>query len=283
MSSLMSALEGRVHPLKVAKMSDYELDQHFSKRFLDEMENEFQTGDLILCRGTESFSVMIRRGTMSTWSHAAIIVVDPSPAIREAYKIDRFWEEDQKERVFIFESDTETQDKRTGGGTQLFPFRRWMKCCIEEYSPQYLVVWRKLKRPSHQLTIHDHELFSDWEKYMLSMCKRSYEHSRAQLVKSALHRNKDEDLSTIFCSELVAASFKHMGLLPPDTNSNNFVPRDFTSNERIDGKDIKLLRDFSLENEVRLRLRPSDGVEFFLGSSIEDINAKATTSNSTKR
>jgi hypothetical protein len=263
----MDYLKGRIQPLKVDKMKDDELDTHFNRKYLDEVEPHFQTGDIILCRGTESFSQLIRKGTMSTWSHAAMIVVDPSPEVREIYKIDRFHEEDLKEKIFIFESDTDTQDKRVGGGTQMFPFRRWMEGCVKEYTENYLVVWRSLKRPTHVHGKKDHEVFMDWDKFLISMAKRSYEHSRSQLAFSALHTNKAEDLSTVFCSELVAAAYKHMGLFPADTNSNNFVPRDFTSDERIDGKDLKLLNDYLLDREVRLRLRKSDGTDFFLGST----------------
>jgi len=260
-------------PLKISQMKDDELDKYYNRKYWDEIEKEFTTGDVILCRGTESFSQLIRRGTMSTWSHAAIVVVDPPQEIREAYKIEATYEKDLQERVFIFESDTETQDKRTGGGTQLFPLRRWMECCVKDYTDNYLVVWRKLKRPDHLHGKADLEVFPAFHKFMLEMCKRSYEHSRCQLMFSAIHTNKKEDLSTIFCSELVAASFKNMGLFEPETNSNNFVPRDFTSEERLDGKDIKLLNGWRLEKETRFRFRPSDGTELFLGVPLNTMQS----------
>jgi len=260
----MDIFHGRVQPLKVSKMKEPDLDSHFNRKFFDEVEAQFQTGDIILCRGIESFSQLIRRGTMSTWSHAALIVVDPSPEVRDVYKIEGpFFDSDLKEKVFIFESDTETQDKRAGGGTQMFPLRRWIQNCMKE-SEDYLIVWRSLRRPELVKGKKDNELWIDWDKFLLSMAKRPYEHSRAQLAFSALHHNKAEDLTTIFCSELVAAAYKHMGLFAAETNSNNFVPRDFTSDERLDGKDILLLKDYALEKEVRLRLRKSDGTDFFL-------------------
>jgi hypothetical protein len=255
---LKGQVGNRVNTFKVWKMKDEDLDRHFEKKYLEDIESHFQTGDIILSRGTEAFSLLIRKGTMSTWSHAAMIVVDPSPEVREVYKIDQYHEEDLKERVFIFESDTETQDKRAGGGTQLFPFRRWLQCCVKEYTDNYLVVWRSLRRPEHHHGKKDHEVFVDWDKFLISMAKRSYESSRCQLVFSALHSNKAEDLSTVFCSELVAASLKHMGLLAPDTNSNNFVPRDFTSDQRIDGRDITLLNGFTFTKEIRIRFKPKD-------------------------
>jgi len=236
-------------------MTDEQLDARFLKKYLDEIEDLMQTGDIILSRGTEAFSLLIRKGTMSTWSHAAIIVRDPPPEIRKIFQLDTN-EEDLKEHVFIFESDTETQDKRQGGGTQLFPFKRWMKSCIPEYGDSYLVVWRRLVRPDDYHVKTDLETFPKLYEWLTSMYGRSYESSRKELVRSALHRNKDEDLTTIFCSELVAATMKSMGLLPETTNSNNFVPRDFTSDQRLDGADLAVLRGFRFEREVRIRLKP---------------------------
>jgi len=245
------------------------------KKFFDEIEENFQTGDIILSRGTEAFSKLIRKGTMSTWSHAALIIRNPSPNVRKIYKIDQN-EEDIKEKVFIFESDTETQDKRQGGGTQLFPFRRWMKNCIAEYGDSYLVVWRSLKRPETMKLALDLDLFPSIDEWLISMYGIGYERSRAQLVKSALHRNKDEDLTTIFCSELVAATLKNIGILHPEASSNNFVPRDFTSDQRLDGKDIVLYREgFQFDKEVRIRFRvsPEDPSTLFVDpSSVKTLN-----------
>jgi len=140
----------------------------------------------------------------------------------------------------------------------------------------YLVVWRRLKRPDTFKGKSDLECFPAFHKFMIEMCKRSYEHSRVQLMFSAIHTNKKEDLSTIFCSELVAASYKNMGLFVPETNSNNFVPRDFTSDERLDGKDIKLNNGYCLEREIRFRFRPSDGTELFLGVPLHTLQATKT-------
>jgi len=268
--NLKHKVKGRLQPIKVWKMSDEQLDAKFSKKFFDEVEDQFQTGDVILSRGTEAFSMLIRKGTMSTWSHAAMIVRDPSPLVRKTYKIDQS-EEDLKEKVFIFESDTETQDKRQGGGTQLFPFRRWMKCCVAEYGDTYLVVWRKLNRPEQLALARDLEVFPTIDDWLIKMYGIGYEHSRAQLVKSAIHKNKDEDLTTIFCSELVAATLKHFGLLHPESNSNNFVPRDFTSDQRLDGKDLVLHREgFQYSKEMRIKFRVTANE----GTVIESVNVQ---------
>ena len=48
-----------------------------------------------------------------------------------------------------------------------------------------------------------------------------------QLVRAAYGGNETEDLSSLFCSQLIAAAYQRLGLLPQDTLSNNFVPSDF--------------------------------------------------------
>ncbi len=49
------------------------------------------------------------------------------------------------------------------------------------------------------------------------------------LIQSMRKGNKHEDLSTIFCSELVAAAYMCMGWLGDHTASSNFVPADFST------------------------------------------------------
>ena len=74
--------------------------------------------------------------------------------------------------------------------------------------------------------------------------ERPYEKNKLELARSALDfqedfltflKNKEEDLSSLFCSELVAAAFQCMGLLEADSNSekyktsSEYTPEDFSS------------------------------------------------------
>eukprot|EP00735_Rhodelphis_limneticus_P011010 TRINITY_DN4057_c0_g1::TRINITY_DN4057_c0_g1_i1::g.11841::m.11841 TRINITY_DN4057_c0_g1::TRINITY_DN4057_c0_g1_i1::g.11841 ORF type:complete len:297 (+),score=28.08,DUF830/PF05708.7/1.3e-07,DUF830/PF05708.7/0.36,Ribosomal_L36e/PF01158.13/0.26,Ribosomal_L36e/PF01158.13/5.2e+03,TFIIE-A_C-term/PF11521.3/8.3e+03,TFIIE-A_C-term/PF11521.3/0.36 TRINITY_DN4057_c0_g1_i1:242-1132(+) len=45
--------------------------------------------------------------------------------------------------------------------------------------------------------------------------------------KDILGTNKEEDLSSVFCSELVAAAYQRLGLLPHFPRSNEYLPTDF--------------------------------------------------------
>jgi len=70
------------------------------------------------------------------------------------------------------------------------------------------------------------------------------------IMKALLHTNQESDLSKLFCSELVAASFKEMGFLPKDAVSSNFVPGDFAKSN------FKLI-NATLSTIIKVH-RPSD-------------------------
>ena len=88
------------------------------------------------------------------------------------------------------------------------------------------------------------EMTKNLLKFKKELGERPYEKSKLELIRSALDfqedfltflKNEEEDLSSLFCSELVAAAYQRMGLLEADTNSdkyktsNEYTPDDFTS------------------------------------------------------
>lgn len=82
------------------------------------------------------------------------------------------------------------------------------------------------------------ELYTELLKIRKEQQGKPYEKNNVELVLSALDfqeeylsflRNTKEDLSSLFCSELVALVYKKMGLLETDKLSNEFTPDDFSS------------------------------------------------------
>lgn len=96
--------------------------------------------------------------------------------------------------------------------------------------------------------------------------ERPYEKNKLQLIRSALDfhqdyftflKNEEEDLSSLFCSELVGAAYQRMGLLEFNKNSSNYktsneyTPDDFTSR-----RDEKLRLQFGkLEKEIYIEMK----------------------------
>ena len=104
------------------------------------------------------------------------------------------------------------------------------------------------------------QMYKDLLKFRTEVQGRPYEKSDLELARSALDfqedylsflRNTHEDLSSLFCSELVAEAYKRMGILNTEKLSNEFTPDDFSS-----ARDSKLTLNFGkLEPEVYIELK----------------------------
>lgn len=81
------------------------------------------------------------------------------------------------------------------------------------------------------------EMYEGLLKFRKEVQGRPYEKHKTELILSAFDfqeeylsflRNTKEDLSSLFCSELVAEAYKRMGLLTGKL-SNEYTPDDFSS------------------------------------------------------
>lgn len=104
------------------------------------------------------------------------------------------------------------------------------------------------------------EMYKGLLRFRQQVQGRPYEKSDLELIRSGLDfdekylsflKNTEEDLSSLFCSELVAEAYKCMGLLDRKKLSNDFTPDDFSSS-----RDSKLTLQFGkLEPEVYIDLK----------------------------
>ena len=87
---------------------------------------------------------------------------------------------------------------------------------------------------------------------------RPYEKNKLDLILSSMKfieealpflKNRKEDLSSLFCSELVAAALQRMGILETSRVSHSYTPDDFSSN-----RELALLKG-SLSKEIYIDLR----------------------------
>ncbi len=91
---------------------------------------------------------------------------------------------------------------------------------------------------------------------------KQYEESVATLIRAKFKANHEESLSSLFCSELVAAAFQELDVLGRDVISSNFSPKDFAQDR------FPLLRG-RLDAAKRHALRPS-----IVDHDIDDVDAK---------
>ena len=81
---------------------------------------------------------------------------------------------------------------------------------------------------------------------------KSYEKSTKQLLLSTYDGpfgQNEEDISSYFCSELVAETFKLLGILKRDIISSEYVPKDFASTST---QELRLQQGYLLTREYKV-------------------------------
>ena len=192
------------------------------------LEQSVQTGDLILFSSKHAASHVTKCFTASTWDHCGL-VVKLSP-----------------KHVFILEY---------AGGVYLYPLftRLYSYYAIQGRE----ICIRRLKTPGPRIEMQAQ--VEGFVKSVLGDSPPSIEEMVMAVLKqgpalntflSKLRGNSSEvedDLSSLFCSKLVAAVYKHVGLIQRDRAAGDFLPKHFS--QEFDGY-IDLQGGASLSNEV---------------------------------
>ncbi len=177
-------------------------------RAYDTARKKTQTGDLILFAGKGGISSTIKWFSGSKWSHVGMAVVLPGCDV-----------------VLLWESTmiSDLKEFDTGKlvkGVRLVVLSEAVQKYEGEIAIRHLTVNRTPK------------MLDDLWKFRDLVRNRPYEESALELIRAAYDGPfgaNVEDLSSIFCSELVAESYQVMGLLSEDVPSNEYTPGDFSS------------------------------------------------------
>ena len=183
----------------------------------DDLRRSLKTGDIVLFAGSNWISRLIKFGTRGRWSHIGMVIKIPD------YNI-----------VLLWESTTlsKTKDIISGKarkGVQLVPLRDRLSTYRGE------VAVRCLTGP---INIED---LCKLHTMRNEVRGRPYEQSKLQLLLAASKRfcGFGEDLSSLFCSELVAEAYQRMGLLREDIPSNSYDPNSFAETGRFNASMLK--------------------------------------------
>lgn len=173
------------------------------KIYNDSLRAKLKTGDLVLFSGKGGISAGIKWATLSRWSHVGMIVVLPE------YDFVTVWESTTLSSLV----DLDTKIPRKG--VQLVP----LSSRIEGYDGEVAV--RQLEGVSF-----DNDDNKNLMQLRRELAGREYEQNKIELIKAAydgpLGRNS-EDLTSLFCSELVAEAYQRLGLLSEDKRSSEYT------------------------------------------------------------
>ncbi|MDG4552265.1 MAG: YiiX/YebB-like N1pC/P60 family cysteine hydrolase [Candidatus Contendobacter sp.] len=197
------------------------------KLYNESMRAKLKTGDVVLFSGKGGVSAGIKWATLSRWSHVGMIVFLPE------YDFVTVWESTTLSS--IVDLDTKVPRK----GVQLVP----LSSRIEGYDGEIAV------RQLDGVTF-DSDDIKRLMQLRRELAGREYEQDKIELIRAAydgpLGRNS-EDLTSLFCSELVAEAYQRLGLLSEEKPSNEYTPADFSEK-----KVLKLLKG-SLGKEIFLK------------------------------
>jgi hypothetical protein len=178
-----------------------------------------KTGDIILHSGAGHFARAIQFSSKSIWSHAAMIIRDPSPAVREKYNLS------DHHHVFVLESETtgNTFDKRKGGGVQLSDYEKWIKWYSE--MKIHLTVIRHINDSAISINKTQEEMYPHLTEWILSIHNLGYETSKKELVKSVLAGNSQSNHDSFFLFGSGGSNTEKDGYSPFQLNIEQFCPR----------------------------------------------------------
>ena len=171
------------------------------------IRSKLQTGDLVLFSGKGGLSTGIKWFTESQWSHLGMVVRPPD------FDVVLMWEASPI---------TDIRDIETGKvhkGVRLVALSERLQSYEGEISIRRLIVKRA---PA---------MLKELSRLRWELKGRPFETDLIELLKSAWEGpfgQNETDLSSLFCSELVAEAYQHMGLLSRRKPSNEYTPRDFS-------------------------------------------------------
>jgi len=175
---------------------------------LKEITGLVTTGDIVLFSGRGFISRLLQFCQWSRWSHVGMVVRLPQfhhPLLWEATSLD-------------FKGDV-LLDKPVKG-VRLVELGGAISSCSGRVTIRHL----------HGINFNDmqHLALADLQQKLSGL---PYERSKRQLFKAWFDwfgRRNTEDLTSVFCSELVAEAYQTLGLLDETKPSNEYVPADFS-------------------------------------------------------
>ncbi len=193
------------------------------------IRNNLKTGDLVFFSGQGLVSGMIKWFTKSSYSHVGMVVVD-----------------DKWDMVLLWESTTLSKIKTIHGVEKQGVAIRPLSEVIENYNGEVAV--RHLIQP---LTDIQEDTIVRLRK---SFKGRNYEENKLELFKSAydfIGGHNEEDLSSLFCSELIAEAYQRMGFLSEHKPSNEYTPADLAELLILEGgQSLTELIDIVKEKQI---------------------------------
>lgn len=152
-------------------------------------------GDLVLVHNTRLITHTVHISTRSQWDHVAMII-----------------KTNAHDELLLFEA--------TMDGVEAY----LLNTALKFYRQNAKVA---IRRANVERTEEFNRTLFD---FVDEVNGRPYKNDWIQLVRAAYNANEEDDLTSLFCSQLIAAAYQRLGMISMDVRSNNFLPSDFANN-----------------------------------------------------
>ena len=226
------------HPGFFGKLRSFDPSAYETTGFFDTVD-QLSEGDLVLFR-TRRFTSRLQRFFVDSggFDHIGIVVVydecDPAVCCPAELK-------EARRRAGVRAWHTLEADS---SGVSLY---RFTPTCLGAYKGVVCVRHLsldpdKFPRPALSKVLRE---------FVTEMHGRPYETNMLQMLRAGgfFGVNEADDLSSVFCSELVAAAYIRLGLLAPDRPSNAYIPGDFCSKNAGSRRSARLVPGAALSRE----------------------------------
>eukprot|EP01017_Pseudomicrothorax_dubius_P016314 TRINITY_DN1850_c0_g1_i8.p1 TRINITY_DN1850_c0_g1~~TRINITY_DN1850_c0_g1_i8.p1 ORF type:complete len:269 (-),score=51.52 TRINITY_DN1850_c0_g1_i8:111-917(-) len=178
----------------------------FEHMHVDQLMREIQSGDILLFTMKDFGPNIQRFVTRSKYDHVAMLLKDETKR--------------EDEQVIVFEATS----SEGVGFTKLKDFitNKW-----------YLLATRMVVRRLY--CNRDNKFYERLENFVNNAYGKAYQISAQKLVNtmSIIAKNESFEGRTFFCSELVAAAYKRVGLLPAEISSTQYWPGSFSTERTL--------------------------------------------------
>ena len=195
----------------------------------DNVRSNLDTGDIVLFSGKGLISMGLKIGALCSWSHVAMVVRAKEPDVALIYQSTPVC----KAKDFF--------DGNLKNGVQI----NVMSEAVKGYNGKVAV--------RHLSVARTPTMLNGLSEFRQEVRDRPYEKRIMDMVQAVWDGplgHVEEDLSSLFCSELVAEAYQRMGLLPRNQSggkeSSEYTPKNFSSQ----GGELDLLLGASLGEEI---------------------------------
>ncbi len=192
----------------------------------DQIRGELKTGDILLFSNDNFIMRLWKKLTDCHWTHVGLAM-----------------QSEDTDQVLLWESTTlknicDVRSQMAKGGVQVV----LLSLRTATYNGE--VAYRKLLFDPENDQVSREIVSKRLIEFRDIVKTNPFEPDLWKIIKAFIDilpfRNKESDLSKLFCSELVAAAFMHAGLLGEDPTAEEYTPKDFAEHDDILEKGVRL-------------------------------------------